>query len=115
MIHSPILANFSRPASRGHEKEIIKLLNGSSPGAALPDTLLPDHVIVHPGSVEDSTPSNKQQIAVDVQQDVNLRRGADLLLARKDVDPKRLAYGCNTKMGQAGAAVPTFLTRDLTR
>jgi hypothetical protein len=33
-----------------------------------------------------------QQIAVEVQQDVNLRRGADLLLARNDVDPKRLAY-----------------------
>jgi hypothetical protein len=78
-------------------------------------SLLPDHVIVHPGFMEDSTPSNKQQIAVEVQQDVNLRRGADLLLARKDVDPKRLAYGCNTKMGQAGAAVPTFLTRNLTR
>src|ERR1700680_4331843 len=44
-------------------------------------SLLPDHVIVHPGFVEDSTPLNEQQIAVDVQQDVNLRRGADLLLA----------------------------------
>ena len=64
------------------------------------------HVIVHPGFVEDSTPSNKHQIAVDVPQDVNLRRGADLLLARKDVDPKRLAYGCNTKMGQAGGGCP---------
>jgi len=30
----------------------------------------------------------------------------DLLLARKDVDPKRLAYGCNTKMGQAGGGCP---------
>jgi len=32
---------------------------------------------------------NEKQIAVEVQQDVNLRRGADLLLARKDVDAKR--------------------------
>ena len=39
-------------------------------------SLLPDHVIVHPGFVEDSTPLNEQQIAVEVQQDVNLRRGA---------------------------------------
>jgi dienelactone hydrolase len=55
-------------------------------------SLLPDHVIVHPGFVEDKTPLNDQQVAVEVQQDINLRRGADLLLARKDVDPKRLAY-----------------------
>jgi len=55
-------------------------------------SLLPDHVIVHPGFVEDKTPLNDQQVAVEVQQDINLRRGADLLLARKDVDRKRLAY-----------------------
>jgi len=55
-------------------------------------SLLPDHVIVHPGFVEDNSPMNEKQIAVEVQQDVNLRRGADLLLARQDVDPKRLAY-----------------------
>jgi dienelactone hydrolase len=55
-------------------------------------SLLLDHVVVHPGFVEDSTPLNEQQIEVEVQQNVNLRRGADLLLARKDVDPKRLAY-----------------------
>jgi dienelactone hydrolase len=55
-------------------------------------SLLPDHVIVHPGFVEDNAPMSEQQIAVEVQQDVNLRRGADLLVARKDVDPKRIAY-----------------------
>jgi len=55
-------------------------------------SLLPDHVSVHPGFIEDNSPLNEKQIAVEVQQDVNLRRGADLLLARKDVDPKRLAY-----------------------
>src|SRR5258708_5357341 len=55
-------------------------------------SLLPDHVMVHPDFVEDNTPMNEKQIAVEVQQDVNLRRGADLLAARKDVDPKRLAY-----------------------
>lgn len=65
-------------------------------------SLLPDHVIVHPGFVEDSTPLNDQQIAVEVQQDVNLRRGADLLLTRKDVDPKRLAYVGHSCDGTAG-------------
>jgi hypothetical protein len=34
-------------------------------------SLLPDHVIVHPGFVADSTPLNDQQIAVEVQQDVS--------------------------------------------
>src|ERR1700719_4030438 len=33
-------------------------------------SLLPDHVIVHPRFVADSTPLNDQQIAVEVQQDV---------------------------------------------
>src|ERR1700730_1828308 len=65
-------------------------------------SLLPDHVIVHPGFVEDSTPLNERQIAVEVQQDVNLRRGADLLLARKDVDPRRLAYVGHSCDGSAG-------------
>jgi dienelactone hydrolase len=55
-------------------------------------SLLPDHVMVHPGFVEDKAPMSEKRIAVEVQQDVNLRRGADLLLARKDVDPKRMAY-----------------------
>ena len=55
-------------------------------------SLLPDHVMVHPDFVEDNTPMNEKQIAVEIQQHVNLRRGADLLAARKDVDPKRLAY-----------------------
>src|SRR6516225_2267841 len=55
-------------------------------------SLLPDHVIVHPGFVEDTTPLNVQQIEVEVQQNVNLRRAADLLLERSDVDPKRLTY-----------------------
>jgi dienelactone hydrolase len=55
-------------------------------------SLLPDHVMVHPGFVEDNAPMNEQQIAVEIQQNINLRRGADLLVARKDVDPKRIAY-----------------------
>jgi len=65
-------------------------------------SLLPDHVIVHPGFVEDNTPLNEKQIAVEVQEVVNLRRGADLLLARKDIDPNRLAYvghSCNASSG----------------
>ena len=42
-------------------------------------SLLPDHVSVHPRFVEDTTPLNEQQIDVEVQQDVNLRRQASRL------------------------------------
>jgi dienelactone hydrolase len=66
-------------------------------------SLLPDHVSVHPGFVGDSAPLSEQQIEVEVQQDVNLRRGADLLLARKDVDSKRLAYVGHSCDASAGA------------
>jgi len=55
-------------------------------------SLLTDHVRVRPGFKEDNSPMNEQQAPVEVQEDVNLRRGADLLLARKDVDSKRMAY-----------------------
>jgi len=55
-------------------------------------SLLPDHVSVRPEFVEDPTPFSENQVAVTVQQVVNLRRGADLLLAQADVDAKRIAY-----------------------
>ena len=66
-------------------------------------SLLLDHVTVHPGFVEDKSPQNEQQVAVDVQQDINIRRGADLLAARADVDPKRLAYVGHSCGAYAGA------------
>jgi dienelactone hydrolase len=65
-------------------------------------SLLPDHVIVRSGFVEDDKPLNEQQIWVEVQQDVSLRRGADLLLSRNDIDPKRLAYVGHSCDGTAG-------------
>jgi hypothetical protein len=65
-------------------------------------SLLPDNVIVHPGFAQDKSPLNDQQIAVQVQQVTNLRRGADLLLRRSDINPKRLAYvghSCDATVG----------------
>jgi dienelactone hydrolase len=55
-------------------------------------SLLPDGPIARPGHVEDHTPLNERQITDQLQQIVDMRRGVDLLLARSDVDPKRLAY-----------------------
>jgi dienelactone hydrolase len=66
-------------------------------------SLLPNHVISNPGFVEDAKPLSPQQIDVLVQQVVNIRRGADLLLARKDVDPNRLGFVGHSCSGQVAA------------
>jgi dienelactone hydrolase len=55
-------------------------------------SLMTDGPIARPGHVADSSPLNEQQITDMVQQIIDMRRGVDLLVARSDVDPKRLAY-----------------------
>jgi len=65
-------------------------------------SLLPDHVRVRPNFVEDKATDSTQEIDVTVQEVMDLRRGADLLLARKDVDPKRLGYVGHSCGGSAG-------------
>jgi dienelactone hydrolase len=55
-------------------------------------SLLTDGPIARPGHVERREPLNDQQADDLVQQLVDMRRGVDLLVARKDVDPKRIAY-----------------------
>jgi len=66
-------------------------------------SLLPDGPIVRPGHVTDKTPLNEQQITDRVQAIVDMRRGADLLLARPDVDPRRLAYIGHSYNAETGA------------
>jgi len=55
-------------------------------------SLLTDGPVARPGHVEDPNPLNQQEATDLIQQIVDMRRGADLLLARPDVDAKRLAY-----------------------
>jgi dienelactone hydrolase len=55
-------------------------------------SLLPTGTGARPGHVEDKDPLGERQISELVQEIIDMRRGADLLLARKDVDPRRLAY-----------------------
>jgi cephalosporin-C deacetylase-like acetyl esterase len=55
-------------------------------------SLLPDGPIARAGHVDNNTPLNEDQMTDLVQAIVDMRRGADLLLARADVDPARLAY-----------------------
>lgn len=65
-------------------------------------SLLTDHVIARPGYVANKEPLNEQQIVDLLQSVTDMRRGVDLLVARKDVDPKRIAYvghSCNAVIG----------------
>src|SRR5579859_4978501 len=55
-----------------------------------------------PGHVEDKDPLSEQQASDLIQAIVDMRRGADLLLARKDVDPHRLAYVGHSYNAQVG-------------
>jgi pimeloyl-ACP methyl ester carboxylesterase len=55
-------------------------------------SLLTDGPVARPGHVENRQPLNDQQADDLVQQIVDMRRGVDLLAARKDVDAKRIAY-----------------------
>jgi dienelactone hydrolase len=55
-------------------------------------SLLPTGPGARTGHVQDKDPLGDQQITELVQAVVDMRRGADLLLLRKDVDPQRLAY-----------------------
>jgi dienelactone hydrolase len=55
-------------------------------------SLLTDGPVARPGHVQNREPLNEQQTVDFVQQVLDMRRGVDVLLARKDVDPKRLAY-----------------------
>lgn len=55
-------------------------------------SLLTDGPVARPGHVENREPLNEQQADDLVQQIIDMRRGVDLLVARKDVDPQRIAY-----------------------
>ena len=66
-------------------------------------SLLTDGPVARPGHVENHEPLNEQQTTDLVQQIVDMRRGADLLLARKDVDPSRLAYVGHSYNAMVGA------------
>jgi dienelactone hydrolase len=66
-------------------------------------SLLIDGPIARPGHVEDRSDLNEQQVKDRVQAIVDSRRGADLLLARRDVDAHRLAYVGHSYNAETGA------------
>jgi len=68
-------------------------------------SLLIDFPIARPGHVDDKDPLSGKQVEDLVQQVVDIRRAADLLLSRPFVDPKRLAYVGHSCGASAGAIV----------
>jgi dienelactone hydrolase len=66
-------------------------------------SLLTDGPVARPGYVPDRTPMNEKQFTDLVQQVVDMRRGADLLLARPEVDPRRLAFVGHSYNAAVGA------------
>jgi dienelactone hydrolase len=66
---------------------------------------LTDGPIARPGYVADQNPLSEKRAADKVQQVVDMRRGVDLLLTRKDVDPKRLAFVGHSYNASVGATL----------
>lgn len=66
-------------------------------------SLLPTGVNARPGHVDDADELSDQQVADLIHQIVDMRRGADLLLGRKDIDPQRLAYVGHSYNATVGA------------
>src|SRR5213593_3179623 len=65
-------------------------------------SLLTDHPMSRPGHVGSKDPLDEQDANDFLQQVIDMRRGLDLLTARKDVDPKRIAFvghSCNAGVG----------------
>jgi dienelactone hydrolase len=83
-----------------NRKEFLEEAVALAPAGVV--SLLADGPIARPGHVADRKPLNDQQFTDMVQQVTDLRRGADLLLAREDVDPKRLAYVGHSYNATAG-------------
>lgn len=66
-------------------------------------SLLPDGPVARPEYVPSREPLSDRQAKDLVQQIVDLRRGVDLLAARPDVDPRRLAYVGHSYNASVGA------------
>jgi dienelactone hydrolase len=55
-------------------------------------SLLTDGPVARPGHIESKDPLDERVAADFLQQVIDMRRGVDVLLARRDVDPKRIAF-----------------------
>jgi len=84
-----------------NRKEFLEEAVAVAPSGVV--SLLIDGPIARPGYKLASQPLDESQIMYRVQAILDMRRGADLLLARPDVDPKRLAYVGHSYNAATGA------------
>jgi len=68
-------------------------------------SLLTDGPIARPGYVADQNPLSEKRADEKVQQVIDMRRGVDLLLTRKNVDPERLAFVGHSYNASIGATL----------
>ena len=66
-------------------------------------SLLTDGPIARPGHVESKDPLDESTATDFIQQVIDMRRGVDVLLARRDVDRKRIAYVGHSYNANVGA------------
>ena len=84
-----------------NRKEFLEEAVALAPSGVV--SLLIDGPIARPGYKRASEPLDESQITYRVQAILDMRRGADLLLARNEVDPKRLAYVGHSYNAATGA------------
>jgi len=77
-------------SSMRNRKEFLDEAIAMAPAGVV--SLLTDGPINRPGYVTSKGPFDEQQMEFLVQAVIDMRRGVDLLLTRRDVDPKRIAY-----------------------
>jgi len=88
-------------SSMRNRKEFLDEAIALAPAGVI--SLLPDGPVARPGYVESKEPLNDQQVVNLVHTVVDMRRAVDVLLARRDVDPKRLAYVGHSYHAMVGA------------
>jgi len=86
-----------------NRKEFLDEAVALAPSGAA--SLLIDFPIARPGYVPDKDPLSPKQVDELVQQVIDIRRAADLLLSRPFVDSKRLAYVGHSCGAAAGGIV----------
>ena len=74
-------------------------------------SLLTDGPIARPGHTPAANPLSEQAMADLVQQIVDMRRGADVLLSRREVDPPRLGYVGHSYNAAVGGVLRGLDTR----
>jgi cephalosporin-C deacetylase-like acetyl esterase len=77
-------------SSMRNRKEFLDEAIAMAPAGVV--SLLPDGPIARPGYVTSKGPLDERQVEYHVQAVIDMRRGMDLLLTRRDVDSKRSAF-----------------------